>query len=246
MRLARLPLTIFNLLIATSTIFGAVTFNSRPTSPTQLFSGGASTQYFINDLSGGHHFQYVGAETTTILNSNVATSTFTFPEVPDTNPYPYIGPNGPEYIGGLYPATVAGTSQASLTVGPSTFIAAAQWDIYGGTPYSGISLNLALTVTNVPATLSIEQDFDGFLVVLNTDSGQYYAAGMSPGNYLNLPDISLPPGHYTVRYENFYPNSTPSGHYSLSIVPEVSSVWLMAGGMSVLGILFHLRRRRTN
>jgi len=240
---------LLSLIASASTTRGSVTFQNLPTSPTQLFSGLAIHGYLIHDLNGGHFIKSVATVTSTSIAGNIATTTYTYPETPDTEPYPYMSPTGPIYFGGLYPAYIAGSSQESLVVGASTLLATADWNFSVPSQElsnaAGISFNM--TVTNVPAQLSLEQDIDtsagqtvdAVIVIFNQDTGDVFA-NYEAGTYLDSYQLSLNPGNYRVDY-SLYDHNALSGHYSISVVPEVSSAWLVAGIMIFAGVL-HRRR----
>jgi hypothetical protein len=244
---------LLSLIASASTTLGSVTFQNLPASPTQLFNGLAIHGYLIYDLSGGHFVKNVATVASTSIIDNVATTTYTFPETPDTEPYPYMSPTGPIYFGNLYAPYLAGSSQESLVLGPSKLIATASWN-FSVPPQelsnaAGISFNM--TVTNAPAQLSLEQDIDtspgqtvdAVIVIFNQDTGDVFA-NYEAGTYLDSYQLSLNPGNYRVDY-SLYDHNALSGHYSLSVIPEVSSVVLMAG-VSFLLIVTLLAKQAIN
>jgi len=240
---------LLSLMASASTTLGSVTFQNLPASPTQLFSGLAMHGYLIYDLGGGHFIRNVATVPSTTIAGNVASTTYTYPETPDTQPYPYMTPNGPIYFGSLYAPYLAGSSQASLVVGPSTLLATASWSFSVPSQelsnVAGISFNM--TVTNAPALLSLEQNIDtspgqsvnALIVIYDQDNGDVFA-NYNAGAYLDSYQVSLNPGHYQVDY-SLYDHNALSGHYSISVVPEVSSAWLIASVLFFAGILHRCR-----
>jgi hypothetical protein len=215
---------------------GSITFSGVPDPDTFVLHPRAGANYLIYGTFGGHFIQQVGAIPTYTKDSTGIHAVYNLPDVPVYQPYPYYDVNGSIVFPQMYLGHTIGTANSYLAYGQSYLLATGDWNLTStsAAPVINDGLNFSFDVINAPATFAAAGDIEVFLssegnLALHYQGGEPISTSLAPGHYLA---------------EIYMQSNDFAGSFSLSIVPEMSSMILSSiGCVGVVTVFLMIRRR---